>query len=268
MIKIALAFIKRDFLIASSYKATFIIQFITIFFGVAMFYYIGEVFGGIVSPLLKSHGNNYFAFIILGVAFLDYHVVSLRLFSQSIQDSQMMGTLEIILLSPVKLSSMIICSSLWGYIFTSIRFLIYLLFGVLIFGLNIGSANIAGAILVLILSIICFASFGIILAGIVMVFKRGDSLNAIVSSASVFLGGVFYPLEVMPDWLNQVSYYIPLTHALNGMRQALLQGYSLNQLLPEFMILAIFALIFFPIGLISFKLAVQRAKRDGTLTHY
>jgi len=244
MIKTALAFIKKDFLLASSYKASFIIQFITIFFGVSVFYYIGEVFGGSASSFLAVSNNNYFSYLLLGFAFLDYHVVSLSAFSTSIQESQMMGTLEIILLSPVRVSTMILCSSLWGYMFTSIRFLVYLLFGTLIFGLNIGNANVLGALVILILSIACFAGFGIILAGIVVVFKKSDSINAIVGAASTFLGGVLYPVEVLPDWISRFSNFIPLTHALKGIRQAMLQGYSLSQLWPEIMFLFLFSVIF------------------------
>lgn len=268
MLKTSLAFIEKDFLIESSYKTTFLIQFSTILLGVAMFYYVGEIFGSVASPHMQSYKNNYFGFLLIGLAFLDYHILSLSHFSKSIQESQMMGTLEIIILSPVKLSTMIICSSLWGYIFTSMRFFVYLIFAALFFGLNLMNANITGAFLVLVLSIICFASFGIMMAGIVVVFKKGDSLNAIASSASMFLGGVLYPVEVMPDWLRHLSQYIPLTHALNAMRQALLQGYEFKQLLPELIFLSIFAVIFFPLGLLFFRLAVRVAKKNGTLTHY
>lgn len=268
MLKIALAFIKRDFLIATSYKTIFALQFFIILFGVSMFYFVGQIFSGATSEFLSSYGGNYFSFLLIGMAFIDYHVVSLRIFSGSIQESQMTGTMEIILLSPVKLSSMLLCSSLWAYIFSSMRFIMYLSFGALLFGLNVRNINIVSVIVILLLSIICFASIGIFLAGIVMIFKRGDSVNVIVSSLSMFLGGVLYPIEVLPDWIKALSYYVPLTHALKGMRLSVLQGYSLYQLFPDAIVLTIFSLIFFPLGLLFFKFAVQRAKIKGTLTHY
>jgi ABC-2 type transport system permease protein len=268
MIKTAFAFIKRDFLLAISYKAMFVIQFLSIFFGVTVLYYVGEVFGNVASLVLNPYGGNYFTFLLLGIAFLDYHAVSLRVFSNSIQESQMMGTLEIILLSPINLSAMLWYSSLWGYIFTSLRFLVYLLLGVLLFGLNIGNANILTTFLILTLSIVSFASMGVFLAGIVMFFKRGDSINVILSSVSMFLGGVPYPIEVLPDWIRHFSNFLPLTHALNGMRMAIIRGYSPYQVLPEIAFLIIFSLIFFPLGTLFFKFTVQRAKINGTLTHY
>jgi ABC-2 type transport system permease protein len=79
---------------------------------------------------------------------------------------------------------------------------------------------------------------------------------------------VAYPVEVLPSWLSQLSLIIPITHALKAMRHALLQGYSLLQLWPELMILAIFAVFFFPLGLLAFHLAVQQVKVTGTLGHY
>ncbi|MHC4183317.1 MAG: ABC transporter permease, partial [Planctomycetota bacterium] len=251
-----------------SYKTAFVLEILWILAAVIAFYFIGEVFGGAVSPVLESYGNDYFAFLLIGVALLDYMSVSLKIFDTSIRESQMMGTLEIILSSPIRLSRMLVFSSLWAYIFTSFRFSLYMLFGFLLFDLEIGNGNFLGCFLVLILSILCFASFGIISASIVMVFKSADWFRVFLNSAAILLGGVVYPLSVLPDWVEPITVYIPMTHSLNGMRHALLQGYSLSQLLPEILFLILFAAVFIPLGLICFRLAVNRTKETGTLTHY
>lgn len=262
------AFIKKDFLLTTSYKFLFITQLIWIFLSVAINYYVGRVFGGMISPVLKSYQGNYFAFLLIGVAFMDYLTVSLATFNQSIQESQMIGTLEILLLSPYKFSTMLIYSALWPYIFTSFRFFMYLLFGTLFFGFNIGNANILGAVVIIILSTVCFAMLGIIVASVTLVLKRGVPLNVLISAASIFLGGVAYPVEVLPDWLARLSPFIPLTHSLDAMRRALLQGQGLEQLVPHIMMLMLFALIFLPIGLSAIQFAVWRTKVTGTLSHY
>jgi ABC-2 type transport system permease protein len=261
-------FVKRDFLLTISYKTMFAAQLIGIFFSVAIFYYIGRVFEGGISSFLKPYQGNYFAFLLIGVAFTDYLSVSLGAFNRSIQENQMMGTMEILLLSPRRFSTILICSSLWPYLFTSLRFTLYLLFGITFFNLNIKNANILSAIVVMVLSIICLAAIGIIVASITLVFKKGVPLNILISAASVFLGGVAYPVEVLPGWMKQLSSYIPFTHSLTAMRSALLQGHGLKQLFPEITSLILFALIFTPIGLYSVHLAVRRTKVAGTLSHY
>lgn len=264
----AFAFIKRDFLLSISYKSAYFIQITAIFFAVVVFYYVGEVIGPFANPILKAYANNYFAFLLIGIALFEYMSVSVTIFNRSIRDSQMMGTLEVLLLSPLRLSLMLLYSSLWAYIFTTLRFICYLSFGIVMFGLDIGNGNVVGALIVLILSVLCFGPLGVVSATIIMVFKKGDWFRLLLISVSSILGGVLYPLSILPDWLRAISFYVPMTHSLEGMRQALLNGYSVYQLLPDILFLCIFALIFMPLSVISFELAVNRTKKTGRLSHY
>lgn len=265
--KVIWAFIKRDFLIEISYKTAFFLHLLGIFIAVPMFYFTSQIFTGTDSKFLVRYGGNYFAFLLLGIAFVDYLGLSLRTFNNSIRESQLMGTLEIVLLSPTALPKLLIYSSLWGYLFTSSRFILYLLVG-LIYGLNLGNANYSAALITLTLAIISFASFGILIASFTMVIKRGEIFNTLISAASIFLGGVIYPTEVLPKWLETFSKFLPITHALEGMRMALFNGYSIIEILPQILILLLFAVIFFPIGIIAFYAAVRWTKIIGTVEQY
>ena len=262
------AFIKRDYLLATSYKSAFVLEIIGILFMVITFYYIGEVFGSAVSPVLNSFENNYFAFLLIGIALMDFMKVSLQTFDNSIRESQMMGTLEIILLSPIRLPRMLLYSSLWAYLFTSFRFSLYLLFGILLFDLDVGKGNPLAAIIILVLSIFCFAPLGVISASVIMIFKRGAWFRVLLSAISFFLGGVVYPITVLPNWIKPFAYYVPMTHSLNGMRQALQNGFSISKLFPDIAFLLLFSGVFIPVSLVTFWFAVYRTKDIGTLTHY
>lgn len=267
MLRIAWVFLKRDFLLNLSYRTAFILQLLGVVLGVPLFYYIGQVFAGSQSAALSEYGGNYFAFLLIGVAFTDYLTVSLATFTTSIRENQMMGTLEIILLSPTPIPLFLVCSSLWGYLFTTVRFLMYLVIG-LAFGLDLGHANFLAAVIVLLMSILCFASLGIMTAAVTMVIKRGESVNLLINAVSVLLGGVAYPPSVLPSWLQVISNFLPITHALSGMRKALLQGQSLIQVLPEITALALFAAVLFPLGVMGFAKAVKLTKTSGTLGQY
>ncbi|HWT77625.1 MAG TPA: ABC transporter permease [Candidatus Acidoferrum sp.] len=268
MIRTAAAFIKRDCLQDISYRTGFVLKLMGVLFTSAILYFLTNVFGGTASIFLKPYGGKFFPFVLIGVALLDYHTLSLQIFSNSIRESQLMGTLEIMLLSPTRLSAIVCYSSLWGYIFTSFRFILYLMTGILIFGLNLQQANLIGASLVLGLSIVCFAGLGIITASIIMLIKEASSVNLILGAVSLMIGGVAYPVDVLPHWLRQLSVLLPVAHSLNAMRQALLQGYSLVQLTPELLKLIAFAGILLPGGLLAFQLVVRRVKFTGTLGHY
>jgi ABC-2 type transport system permease protein len=101
-----------------------------------------------------------------------------------------------------------------------------------------------------------------------MVLKRGDPIAWFFNTLSGLLGGVYYPLDVMPGWMRWLAGWLPITYALQAMRLALLQGASTMNLLPQMLTLAAFGLVLFPMSLISFRYAVRRAKQEGSLSHY
>jgi len=264
----AVAFVKRDFLTAVSYKSAFAADTLGILFKCITFYYIGEVFESAVTGALSNFGGSYFAFLIIGIALTDFIHTSLETFGTSIRESQMTGTLEIVLLSPIRVPHLLLYSSLWSYIFTTWRFLVYLTFGALLFDLRIGSANVLSTAVFLILTVLCYAPLGIITATVIMVFKKGAWFRTMISATSFLLGGVAYPISVMPDWIATISYYIPMTHSVNGMREALLNGASLSSLTADIAFLSVFALALIPTSLVLFELGLARTKKLGTLTQY
>jgi ABC-2 type transport system permease protein len=85
---------------------------------------------------------------------------------------------------------------------------------------------------------------------------------------SALLGGVLYPITVLPAWLQIFSYLLPITYSLRGMRHALLQGYSLEALSLDILALIVFSVLLLPLGMICFRYAVKKAKMDGSLTQY
>jgi ABC-type multidrug transport system permease subunit len=67
-----------------------------------------------------------------------------------------------------------------------------------------------------------------------------------IGSVSTLLGGVLYPITVLPIWLQIFSYLLPITYSLRGMRHALLQGYSLAALSLDILALAMFSVVLLP----------------------
>jgi ABC-2 type transport system permease protein len=263
-----MAFVERDFLIAASYRTAFAADTLGIIFKVITFYYIGEVFGQGIAPSLARYGHNYFAFLVIGIALLDFVHTSFDTFTNSIRDSQMTGTLEAVLLSPMRLPEMIIYSSLWSYMFTALRFATYMVVGRVLFGLHVAAAGILPALVALLLTILCFAPLGIISAAVIMVFKKGTWFQMAINGLGVLLGGVAYPVDVLPRWASAISYYLPLTHSVNAMRDTLLNGKGLIAIRTDLFFMIAFAAVMLPLALWIFDLGVRRTKQLGTLTQY
>ncbi len=262
-----LAFIHKDFLNESSYKFEFLTQILGIFFTSLSFFFLSKLLGNAASPYLKSYGGDYFSFVLIGIALGNYLQVSLRSFSSCIRDAQIMGTLEALLVTQTRIPTIILSSSLYSFVWSSFRVIVFLLIGVLL-GVDMAEANIIGTIFILIITIFAFSSLGIVSASFIMVLKKGDPLSWIFTNMSWFLGGVYFPITILPDWAQKVSYLLPITYSLECMRLALLKGYSLKALLPSMIPLFIFTLIMFPISMLAFKYAVKRSKVDGSLIKY
>jgi len=264
----AIAFVRRDFLASASYRFSFAMHFVSILFSVGMFYYIAEVFGFAAAPMLQAYGGDYFAFVLIGLAFSDYLAQSISTFSSSIREGQTMGTLEVMLLSPVRLSSILISSSIWGYAMTSFRVVLYLLLGTFVFGVSMEHANPVTALIIFFLSIASYCGLGIISACFIIVFKKGDPIAWAFGGVSALLSGTFYPIGVLPEWIRPLSSLMPLTYSLDGMRLALLQGYSILAVWQDVAVLAAFSVVLLPASIFAFRLAVRQAKKEGSLAQY
>lgn len=265
-----LAFLKKDFLIEVSYRFSFVLQFASIFFSVVMFYFVAKLIGGAdtVKNSLAAYGGNYFSFVLIGIAFSNFLSVGLGSFSTSIRSEQMIGTLEAMLVTPTGLSNIIISSSQWNFAFTSLRVGVYLLLGGLFFGVDFSNAAVLPALAALLLTVVAFSSLGIISASFIMIFKRGDPIAWAISTSSTLLGGVYYPITILPDWLQTVSYLFPITYSLRAIRMSLLQGEGFSEVGGDLISLVVFSIITLPLSLLIFRYAVGRAKKDGSLAYY
>jgi ABC-2 type transport system permease protein len=172
------------------------------------------------------------------------------------------------LTTPVSIPMIILASSQWNYLFTTLKVFVYLLLGIGFLNVHLGQVNYLAAFLILLLTIIVFSSLGIIAASFIMVLKRGDPITWAFSAFSTLLGGVYYPIDILPGWMQVIARFIPITYSLEAMRKALLTSATLTQLLPEILVLGAFSVILLPLSLMIFNYAVRRAKIDGSLTHY
>ena len=268
MFRKPLAFLKRDFLINSSYKTSFLFQLGTILFSVLTFFFISKLFGEHASKYLANYGGDYFPFVLIGIAFYGYLSTAMSSFTNSIQQEQFMGTLEAILLSPTKIRTVLISGSLWNFLFTSFNIFVYLLIGALFFNFPIDKINVPATLIILILTIISFSSLGIISASFILILKRGDPVNWLFSGISRFLGGVYFPITILPLWVQKVSHLLPITYSLHGMRMAMLMGHSIKDIWQDIFALILFSAIFLPFSVFCFKFAIKKAKKSGSLIYY
>jgi ABC-2 type transport system permease protein len=262
-----LAFLKRDVRAELSYRFSFLFNVLSVFFEIASYYFLARFIGGSV-PGLGPYGGDYFAFVLVGVALHHYFATALAAFSRSIRESQLAGTLEALLATQSSLPTIVLSSAVYPFLWTSANILLYLVVGAGLFGAPLASANWGAAVVLLTLALVAFSGLGILSASFTLVFKRGSPVAWLFGALSWLLGGVLYPVTVLPEWLRHLSALLPITHAIEGMRAALLRAAPWSDLWPSLLWLLLFALAVFPLSLLSFQYAARWTRIAGTLAQY
>ena len=268
LLKTLWGFFRRDAMIHTSYKLGFTIDLLSVFFSAATFYFVAKMFGSAAMPVLKNYGGDYFAFVLIGIAFATYQNVGLNSFSQSLRQEQFLNTLEPLLMTPVSLPLLLMGSSLWDFLHATLEVGLYMGLGLLVFGLQIPNANVLPALAVLALTLFAFMGLGIFAAAFIMLFKRGNPVTWLIGTLSELLGGVYFPVEILPGWLRTLSIFVPMSHSLIGLRKTLLMGAGWGEITPQLAALTVFIVVTWPLGVLSFAVALKRARATGTLGHY
>jgi ABC-2 type transport system permease protein len=262
------AFFLRDLAIASSYRTAFIMQFAESLFGVVSCFYLSRFVESAQLDRSLPSGNSYFGFVLVGFAFFDYMNVSLNAFDDGIIQARQNGTLEALLVTETSLPVILASSAVYPFLLMSFRTLIYLAWAAAIFGFRPAGANWFGAVTVLAASVLAFIGLGILSAAYLLLFKQGNPGKWMLMAVSGVLGGLMYPVSILPHWLQILARLLPITYSLEGLRSALLDGANFTALWPSIYKLMLFAAVLLPISFFIFAWALRRTKINGTLSHF
>ncbi|MFN0117944.1 MAG: ABC transporter permease [Elusimicrobiota bacterium] len=266
--RILKAFFIRDFKQAISYRFAFVLDVTRIVFSAATFYFVAKLFSDNGSDSLKNLTGGYFPFVLIGIAFSTYQSVGLNSFAQSLRQEQYLGTLESVLVTPIRIPTFLAGSALWDFFYASIQVVIYFIVAFSAFGLELPHVNILPLIISLVLTLTSFMGLGILAAAFILVFKRGNPITWAIATAGELFGGVYFPTHILPDWMKSVSEWIPMTHALQALRQSLINGASLGDIQEHLVYLIFFTLLVWPAGIFAFHFSLQHSQKDGSLSHY
>ena len=262
------AFVRRDFRIESGYKASFIMRLAESFMILVFFYFLGELMALRGSATLGKYGNHYFPFAIIGLAFARYFDLTLKLFSESISLAQVTGCLEAMLSSQTGCVTIVLMSSLYGLISGAVQLLLILVTGAFVFGVDFSRMNVPATLLVFVLSIIIFVGLGVLSAAAVVWLKKGDPVTWFLGGFGSIVGGAYFPIDVMPAWMQTLSLLIPISHTLDALRLTMLKGQSILMVAKPLTTLAVIAAILLPASVALFAAAVRKGRREGTLLQY
>jgi len=176
------------------------------------------------------------------------------------------GTIEYTMMAPISRLTHMLGVSLFSIIYGLARSALLLGVLSLFFDVDLSGANMGGATLILLMGSLSFIGFGIMAASLPLLFpERGEEMTFVISSVLLLVSGVYYPVEVLPGWMEGMATVSPATYVLEGMRAAILDGAatgSLGQYIWPILLLGAIAL---PVGIGVFSWAEHYAKQSGRL---
>ena len=205
-------------------------------------------------------------FLMVGALIWSYLSVLFDVLSETVSWERWEGTIEYTFMSPASRITHLLGMGVYAVVYGIAQ--IAIMFGVvsLFFDLDLSEANYWGALLVLAVCSVSLVGFGIVAAVLPLLSpEKGQQVSYIVSSLLLLVSGVYYPVDVLPSWMQAIAAVSPVTYALDGTRQALLEGAGAAQLWEDIWPLLVMGAVFVPLGLWIFHAGESYAKRTGKL---
>lgn len=178
------------------------------------------------------------------------------------------GSIEYTFMAPVNRLVHLMSTCIFGLIFNLARTFILLIAVAFIFKLDLSSANFASIGVILVAASLAFIGFGMLIS-IFPLFshERGEIIGHIMEALLLVVSGIYYPITVLPQWLQYVAKISPATYALEGMRAATMEGAKVSALIRTSILpLLLIGIVLIPVGYFVFSLAERYAKKTGKLT--
>ncbi|MBI2836252.1 MAG: ABC transporter permease [Chloroflexi bacterium] len=180
-----------------------------------------------IAPALLGALAFFFGFLLTGISFLR-------------ERSQ--GTMERLTVSPVTRLDIVVGYLLGFFVFALVQTLIILLYTIYVFDITY-HGQLWEILAFQVVVIIGAVNLGIFISS----FARNEfqmvQFIPLVILPQMFLGGILWPVEQMPDYLRWFAHVLPLTYAVDGMREIMLNGKNLLDVWTNLAVLAGFAVL-------------------------
>jgi ABC-2 type transport system permease protein len=206
------------------------------------------------------------ASLLIGAVIWSYLGILFEILTETVAWERWEGTIEYTFMAPlarpVHLLGMGAFAVLFGVLRTAALFVVV----ALSFGLAFPQADFGAALLLLAVASISFVGVGMVTAVLPLISpEKGAQLGFIAQGLLLVVSGVYYPVDVMPGWMQAIATVSPATYALHGIRAAVLDGASVGAVWGDLWPLIVLGAVAIPAGLAVFAAGERYAKRHGKL---
>jgi ABC-2 type transport system permease protein len=210
--------------------------------------------------------NRLTAVLLIGAVIWAYLGIIFEILTETVAWERWEGTIEYTFMAPLSRPVHLIGMGLFAVGYGVVR--AGLLFGAvaMLFHLSLPNADFAGALVLLAVASISFIGIGMMTAVLPLISpEKGAQLGFVAQGVMLVVSGVYYPVSVLPGWMQAIARISPATYALRGIRAAILDGAGLGVLWADIWPLLAIGVVAVPLGLDTFRRGELYAKRHGKL---
>lgn len=215
--------------------------------------------------------DDFLSFLVVGTILFMFVSSAIWGAGNAIRWEQESGTLEVLWITPVSRVDILIGTSIsetiWATLNVLIQFTIISLFLQIHF-LWLGALL---SIAVMVLTVIGLYGFGVLMAGIIIIFKEPGTLTEMVETGLHFITPVRYSLQALPMWVRVISLVIPFTLGISVIRKLIMPETVLYPTLEPIVFvlgLIILDILLWMIGVLLFTKMETFTRNKGSLGAY
>jgi ABC-2 type transport system permease protein len=174
------------------------------------------------------------------------------------------GTIEYTFMAPVSRWVHLVGMGIFAVLYGLVRAGAVMGLTVLFIGIHLPHANYGAAVALLGIASVSFIGLGTMTAVLPLISpERGMQLGFVTQGLMLVVSGVYYPVSVLPGWMQWVAKISPATYALRGNRAQILHGAGLAW--ADVWPLLLIGAVSLPLGVAVFKAGERYAKQHGKL---
>lgn len=201
--------------------------------------------------------SSYFEFIAPGMMMMTVMMSVMTGLPGAITMERELGTLDGIMVAPINRLSIILGKSLAQLTRGLLQGFIIMVLAITLFGVTI-QGSILLVVGLLLLGVFSFVGLGIALTSLAKDQETATMIMMTIMFPMMFLSGIFFPIKMMPGFMQTISSFLPLTYATDAMRKVMVLGAGIPQITTELIVLTVFGLVLLAIAVPLFKKMMTR----------
>lgn len=262
------AFFRRNLLTAWSYRTAFLADWFNLILQLVIFSLVGRLVDASRLPEIGGRQISYVEFVTVGIALMSFVQIALSRVLGAIRQEQLIGTLDFLLTTPTAPTTLQIGLVIYDLFYVPLRTAIFIGLASLFFDISLSPSGFLPALAILLAFIPFVWGLGMISSAAILTFRRGTGVVGLVMAAFTVLSAAYIPLEALPGWARAIASVNPFTLALTSARQVLLGNAGWAPVGGAVVVFIPLAVVSVTIGVFSFRLAMRRERRRGTLGSY